>query len=106
VKAWRRLQALGAVAVKSSVYVLPAGEQAQEDFEWLLREIVGDGGEGLICAARLVDGLSDAGSELFLTPRERPITTVWHRRHVPWTRRYSQAQLAAARREQRPRNVG
>jgi hypothetical protein len=60
VKAWRRLQALGAVAVKSSVYALPAGEQAQEDFEWLLREIVGDGGEGLICEARLVEGLSDA----------------------------------------------
>lgn len=59
VKVWRRLQALGAVAVKSTVYALPAGEQAQEDFEWLLKEIGELGGEGMIFEARLVDGLSD-----------------------------------------------
>jgi len=59
VKVWRRLQALGAVAVKNAVYALPAGEQAQEDFEWLLKEIAEGGGEGLICEARLIDGLSD-----------------------------------------------
>ncbi|HYZ63076.1 MAG TPA: chromate resistance protein ChrB domain-containing protein [Acetobacteraceae bacterium] len=60
VKVWRRLQALGAATVKNSVYVLPAGEQAQEDFEWLLKEIVEGGGEGMICEARLIEGLSDA----------------------------------------------
>src|SRR5215213_10163624 len=59
VKVWRRLQALGAVAVKSTVYALPAGEQAQEDFEWLLKEISDGGGEGMIWEARLVDGLAD-----------------------------------------------
>jgi hypothetical protein len=59
VKIWRRLQALGAVAVKSSVYALPAGEQSQEDFEWLLKAISAGGGEGMIWEARLVDGLSD-----------------------------------------------
>ncbi len=59
VKVWRRLQALGAVAVKNAVYALPAGEQAQEDFEWLLKEATEGGGEGLICEARLVGGLSD-----------------------------------------------
>ena len=59
VKVWRRLQALGAVAVKNAVYALPAGEQAQEDFEWLLKEVVEGGGEGFICEARLIDGLSD-----------------------------------------------
>src|SRR5215218_7839423 len=59
VKVWRRLQALGAVAVKNAAYALPAGEQAQEDFEWLLREIGELGGEGMIWEARLVDGLSD-----------------------------------------------
>jgi hypothetical protein len=32
VKIWRRLQALGAVAVKNAVYALPASDQAQEDF--------------------------------------------------------------------------
>jgi hypothetical protein len=59
VKTWRRLQGLGAVAIKNAVHALPAGEQAQEDFEWLLREIRDGGGEALICEARLVDGLSD-----------------------------------------------
>ena len=59
VKIWRRLQALGAVTVKSSVYLLPADEQTQEDFEWVLKEVIEAGGEGMICETRLVDGLSD-----------------------------------------------
>src|ERR1700712_5984688 len=59
VKVWRRLQALGAVTVKNSVYALPSGEQTQEDFEWLLKEISDGGGEGVICEARLLAGLSD-----------------------------------------------
>ncbi|ESW82136.1 ChrB protein [Mesorhizobium sp. LSJC268A00] len=60
VKIWRRLQGIGAVAVKSTVYALPANAEMQEDFEWLLKEIVAGGGEAMICEARLVDGLSDA----------------------------------------------
>ena len=60
VKIWRRLQGIGAVAVKSTVYALPASAETQEDFEWLLREIVAGAGEAMLCEARLVDGLSDA----------------------------------------------
>jgi hypothetical protein len=59
VKVWRRLQGLGAVAVKAAVYALPASPEAQEDFEWLLREIVQGGGEAMVCEARLVEGLTD-----------------------------------------------
>ena len=59
VKVWRRLQALGAVAVKNTVYALPASDERQEDLEWVLREITEGGGEGLICEARLIDGLTD-----------------------------------------------
>jgi len=59
VKIWRRLQALGAVAVKNAVHALPMGESAQEDFEWLLREIVEGGGEAFLCETRLMDGLTD-----------------------------------------------
>jgi hypothetical protein len=59
VKIWRRLHALGAVAVKNAVYALPANEQTREDFEWLLREILAGGGEAMLCAAHLIDGLSD-----------------------------------------------
>jgi hypothetical protein len=59
VKVWRRLQALGAVAVKNAVHALPANEQTQEDFAWLRKEIVEAGGEAFLCEAKLVDGLSD-----------------------------------------------
>ena len=59
VKIWRRLQALGAVAVKSTVYVLPANDQTKEDFVWILREVVASAGEALICEAKLIEGLSD-----------------------------------------------
>ncbi|HEX9448099.1 MAG TPA: Chromate resistance protein ChrB, partial [Dongiaceae bacterium] len=60
VKIWRRLQGIGAVAVKNTVYALPADAETQEDFEWLLKEIIEGGGEAMVCEARLVDGLSDA----------------------------------------------
>lgn len=71
VKVWRRLQALGAVAVKNSVYALPAGAQAQEDFEWVLKEIGEAGGEGMIVEARLIDGMSDdAVRAMFNAARE------------------------------------
>jgi len=59
VKVWRRLLALGAVAIKNSVYALPNTDEAREDFEWVLREIVKKGGEATLCEARLVEGLSD-----------------------------------------------
>jgi hypothetical protein len=59
VKIWRRLQVLGAILVKNSVYALPASAEAQEDLEWLLREIQDGGGQGMICEARLVDGMTD-----------------------------------------------
>src|SRR5215471_10875609 len=59
VKIWRRLQELGAIAVKNAVHALPMNEETQEDFEWLLREIVEGGGEAFVCEARLIDGLSD-----------------------------------------------
>lgn len=59
VKIWRRLQKLGAVAIKNSVYVLPAGDHPQEDFEWVLREIQEGGGDATLCEARLINGLTD-----------------------------------------------
>lgn len=59
VKVWRRLQALGAVTVKGSVYALPANAETREDFAWLAKEIVESGGEAMICEAALVEGLVD-----------------------------------------------
>jgi hypothetical protein len=59
VKIGRRLQRVGAVAVKSSVYALPDGDQPLEDFQWIRREIIDGGGDATICRASLVDGLTD-----------------------------------------------
>jgi hypothetical protein len=59
VKIWRRLQAMGAVAVKGAAYVLPADDQTQEDLRWLVQEIVAGGGEAALCETRFIDGLSD-----------------------------------------------
>src|SRR5881409_2161950 len=71
VKIWRRLQRIGAVAIKNSVYVLPHTEQASEDFQWLRREIVAGGGEASVCQAAFVDGLSDGQIEaLFRAQRD------------------------------------
>jgi hypothetical protein len=71
VKVGRRLQGLGAVAVKNSVYVLPRSDQALEDFQWVRREIVAGGGDASVCEARFVEGLSDASIEaLFNAARE------------------------------------
>jgi hypothetical protein len=71
VKIGRRLQGVGAVAVKNSVYVLPRSDQALEDFQWVRGEIVAGGGDASVCEARFVEGLSDASVEsLFNAARE------------------------------------
>lgn len=59
VKIWRRLQQVGAVAIKQSVYVMPRSEHSREDLSWILKEIVEGGGDGSICEAQFVEGLSD-----------------------------------------------
>jgi hypothetical protein len=59
VKIWRRLQQIGAVAIKQSVYALPLSEPSREDFSWILKEILAGGGDGSIAEARFVEGLTD-----------------------------------------------
>lgn len=59
VKVWRRLQRIGAVALKNSVYVLPKSDAAQEDLAWVLREILTGGADATLCEARMVDGITD-----------------------------------------------
>jgi hypothetical protein len=70
-KVGKRLQRLGAVPIKNSVYVLPFSGSTQEDFQWVVREIVTDGGEATLCSAQFVDGLRDDQVEaLFHAARE------------------------------------
>jgi hypothetical protein len=61
VRAWRRLQDVGAIAVKQSVYVLPDTPEAREDFEWLKVEIEGAGGEAILYSADNLDSADEAG---------------------------------------------
>ena len=71
VKIWRRLQRLGAVALKNSVYVLPRSEQALEDFSWIVRELREGGAEGSVCEARFVEGITESQLEaLFHAARD------------------------------------
>jgi hypothetical protein len=59
VKIGRHLQRIGAVAIKNSVYALPRDDETQEDFQWVLREVVKGGGDASILEARFIEGLSD-----------------------------------------------
>jgi hypothetical protein len=71
VKIGRRLQALGAVAIKNSVYALPASDEAREDLNWVRREIIEGGGDGSLIEARFVEGLNDEQvREMFRAARD------------------------------------
>src|SRR5262249_30324859 len=58
-------------------YVLPATDDAREDFEWMVREIRKERGDASLCEARLVDGLTDDEVRgLFLRAREEDYRTL------------------------------
>lgn len=77
VKVGRRLQRLGAVPVKNSVYVLPDGDRFVEDFQWVRAEIIAGKGDASICRADFVDGLSsDQICDLFRAAREADYAAV------------------------------
>jgi hypothetical protein len=63
VKVRRRLHRLGAVPLKSSVYVLPETDEHLEDFQWLANEIIAEGGDATIVSATMLSGVSDAELE-------------------------------------------
>jgi ElaB/YqjD/DUF883 family membrane-anchored ribosome-binding protein len=70
-KVGKRLVKVGAVAIKNSVYVLPANDETREDFQWIAREIVQEGGEATVCDATFVEGMQDEHIEaLFRAARQ------------------------------------
>ncbi len=90
VKTWRRLQKIGAMPVKNSIYVLPYSAQAREDFEWLKTEIEGLKGQATVLAADHID--ASTGEEImqaFQTARQKDYAVL---------RRQAAGQLDAARR--------
>jgi hypothetical protein len=77
VKVGRRLQRVGAVAIKNSVYALPRGDEAYEDLQWIVREIVEGGGEASVCDASFLEGLTnDAVVALFHEARDRDYAAI------------------------------
>jgi len=59
VRTWRKLQRLGAVAIKNSVYTLPYSDRTFEDFQWLKQEIEASGGEATVFRAAAVEGATN-----------------------------------------------
>jgi hypothetical protein len=60
VRAWRRLRTLGALALKRSVYVLPARPDTTEQFQWLVEEVQRQGGEATLLHVARIENLADA----------------------------------------------
>ena len=58
-KILRRLKQIGALPLKNSAYLLPDSEDAAEDFQWLMREIRSEGGEGWVLRTEVIAGLTD-----------------------------------------------
>jgi hypothetical protein len=95
VRTWRRLQQLGAIAVKQAVYVLPDSPGAREDFEWLRTEIEASGGQATLFAANTIETWpSDELVEAFRRARENDYASL---------SRALERALAAARRKRAPR---
>lgn len=63
VKIARRMAKTGAIALKNTVYVLPAREPARKDFQELLREIVRAGGDATLAETRFLEGIRDCDLE-------------------------------------------
>jgi hypothetical protein len=71
VRAWRKLRALGAVALKNSVWVLPFSPERLERLQWLTQEIQKDRGEATLVRVDRIENLSEAAVvRLFHQARE------------------------------------
>jgi hypothetical protein len=60
VRAWRKLRALGAVALKKSVYLLPFSPEHVEQFQWLSQEVQKDGGEATLLKVDQIENMARA----------------------------------------------
>jgi len=58
VRVWRRLRAVGAVALKRTVYLLPDTPDHYEHFQWLAQEIQREGGEATLLRVEQIENMS------------------------------------------------
>lgn len=108
IKLWRRLQQIGSVALKGSVYVLPDTPAAREDFEWLRSEVIAAGGQSSILAARalaadeeqaIVKAFQDARTEDFTKLAQSVRQVLGRIGRAPAARQAAMKELRAAERE-------
>ncbi len=72
VRVWRKLQALGAVALKNSVYLLPFTPENYEQFQWLAQEVAKSGGEATLLKVDQIENMKPAEViRLFHEARDR-----------------------------------
>ena len=57
VRTWRKLRALGAVALKSGAYLLPFSSDRYEQFQWLAQEVQRDRGEATLLKVDRVENM-------------------------------------------------
>ena len=66
-KIWRKLVRSGAVQLKGAVYIIPATDEHQEFFQWLIGEVRSLGGDGAFVRSSAIETMSDAEvRELFI----------------------------------------
>ncbi len=66
-KIWRKLVRSGAVQLKGAVYIIPASEEHQELFQWLVGEVRSLGGDGAFVRSSSIETMSDTEvRELFI----------------------------------------
>jgi hypothetical protein len=56
---WRRLRRIGAISIKTGVYILPATDECIEAFQWLAQEVQQAKGDTLVFYVEQFEGLSD-----------------------------------------------
>jgi len=94
VRLWRRLQQLGALALKQAVYVLPDSDAAREDLEWLRQEVDRAGGQAdIFTASGMQPDTDDRLVEEFRTTRRQAYEAIAEEAenarlaHEQWARR-------------------
>jgi hypothetical protein len=99
VKAWRRLQRIGAVTLKNSAYVVPNSAEAREDLEWIKAEINAIGGQAMVMAADAVDpSTRQEVVELFRVARGQDFQAIHGQAHAMLGRVRARAPVGSARR--------
>jgi hypothetical protein len=74
VKVRRRLQRIGARALKNSVYALANTAEGLEDMQWIRQEILAMGGSALICEAAFLTPIGEAEPVVDVPPGSTLVT--------------------------------